>query len=261
VFASVEHRVSGLLLFAAIGATLPFVMVVAVAASPLGAIAGVGRRYLDSTPRELAAYAAGTVVAVGLWVAALFTGAATAPEWTVTAIVTAVLAAGAGLAVVLAAVKVVGAVGRAAGLDAQRTALARAGIAETLEYYAAAPDRRVDDLDDLVGSDVRALGRDGAMLVGATGRLVAVRDDAIVVRDGSGDHVVPRDRAGRGRRAHGYAAAVVIETTPRRRRRHTRTWHVDAASLTPTDDELRAAKPGPFSRRRDVAGTPRRAQA
>ena len=102
MFASVEHRVSGLLLFAAIGATLPFVMVVAVAASPLGAIAGVGRRYLDSTPRELAAYAAGTVVAVGLWVAALFTGAATAPEWTVTAIVTAVLAAGAGLAAVLA---------------------------------------------------------------------------------------------------------------------------------------------------------------
>ena len=110
MFASVEHRVSALLLFAAIGATLPFVMVVAVAASPLGAIAGIGRRYLDSTPRELAAYAAGTVVAVCLWVAALFTGAATAPEWTVTAIVTAVLAAGAGLAAALAAVKVVGAV-------------------------------------------------------------------------------------------------------------------------------------------------------
>ena len=252
---------SGLLLCAAIGATLPFVMVVAVAASPLGAIAGVGRRYLDSTPRELAAYAAGPVVAVGLWVAALFTSAATAPEWTVTAIVTAVLAAGAGLAAALAAVKVVGAIGRAAGLDAQRTGLARARIAATLEYYAGAPDRRVDDLEELVGSDVRALGRDGAVLVGATGRLVAVRDDALVIRDATGDSVVPRDRGGRGRSAHGYAAAIVIETTPRRRRRGTRTWHVDASSLTPTDDALRAAKPGPLARKPNTAARASRARA
>ena len=196
---------NGALVFAAVGATLPFVTMLALAASPLGAMAGIGPRYLASTPRELAAYAAGAVVAACLWLSALLMSAATAPKWTVTTIVAAALAAAAGLALVLAAVKVVGAIGRAAGLDAQRTALARARMARTLEYYAATADRRVDDLEDLVGSDVRALSRNGAELVGATGRLVAVRDDAIVVHDAMGavTSVVPRDRAGRGRRAMG----------------------------------------------------------
>ena len=88
------------------------------------------------------------------------------------------------------------------------------------------------------------------------------RDDAIVVHDAMGDSVVPRDRrdrAGRGRRVGGSAAAIVIETKPRRR--GTRTWHVDPLSLTPTDDDLRAAKPGPLARKRDTTARVSRARA